>query len=61
MGALLGLFALLAVPFVLLAVAVKVFFGLMLLPFRIVGAAAARACSASSAGSSGWRRAASGC
>lgn len=38
MGALLGLFALLAVPFVLLAVAVKVFFGLMLLPFRIFGA-----------------------
>jgi hypothetical protein len=38
MGALLGLMALLVVPFVLLGVALKVFFTLLLLPFRIVGA-----------------------
>jgi len=38
MGALLGLFALLVVPFVLLGVALKVFVTLLLLPFRLVGA-----------------------
>jgi hypothetical protein len=38
MGALLGLLALVAVPFLLLAVALKVFVGLLILPFRIVGA-----------------------
>ncbi len=38
MGALLGVLALIAVPFVLLAVAFKVLLSLVLLPFRIVGA-----------------------
>ena len=38
MGALLGLLALIAVPFVLLAVAFKVLLALLVLPFRIVGA-----------------------
>ena len=38
MGALLGLFALLVVPFLLLGVALKVLFTLVLLPFRLVGA-----------------------
>jgi hypothetical protein len=37
MGALLALFALLLVPFILLGVAFKVLFGLMLLPFRVIG------------------------
>jgi hypothetical protein len=37
MGFLLGMLALIAVPFVLLAVAFKVLFALVLLPFKIVG------------------------
>jgi hypothetical protein len=37
MGALLALFALLLVPFILLGVAFKVFFSLALLPFRVIG------------------------